>query len=237
MNGNSARNELLLRRLLDINVSDRLSVGVCPPFPYLAQAAHLLSETNIRVGAQNMSALQDGAHTGEVSAAMLVDVGCSMVIIGHSERRALYGDTDALISAKLEAALAAGLQPVLCVGETLAERESGGAFKVVEEQVRAAINGSVVEMVERLVVAYEPIWAIGTGKTATPELAQEMHRHIRSVLDSMVPSGTAPILYGGSVNAGNANGLFAMPDIDGALVGGASLDADGFIAICEAARV
>lgn len=237
MNGSLEKTKLLVEGLCaELQGLDLAGFGVCPPFPYLAQAASLIGEGALVLGAQNLSAEPQGAYTGEVSAAMLKDVGCSFVLVGHSERRSLYGETDEIVVAKLKAALGQGLQPVLCVGETLAERESGQAELVVGTQLGAAVHGLGVESMSRLVVAYEPVWAIGTGKTATPEEAQAMHAYIRNCLQNCgVDAASVSILYGGSVNAANADGLFAQKDIDGALVGGASLEVSGFLMICKAA--
>ncbi len=202
-------------------------VGVCPPLVWLEAVAERLRGSRVALGAQTVSAETTGAFTGEVSAAMLAEVGCRYAIVGHSERRALYGETDALVARKAAAAQAAGLTPVVCVGETLEERDAGDAERVVVESLRASLDGVAPTP---LVVAYEPVWAIGTGRTATPEQAQAMHAALRPV----VAPGT-PVLYGGSVKADNAAELFAQPDLDGALVGGASLDADAFLAIARAA--
>jgi triosephosphate isomerase len=197
--------------------------AVCPPFPYLEQVSGRLAGTPLAWGAQNVSEHAQGAHTGEVAAAMLADLGCRYVIVGHSERRQLYGESDARVAAKFAAARSAGLTPILCVGETLQEREAGSTEAVVARQLEAV-------RFESGVLAYEPVWAIGTGRSATPAQAQEVHGFLRK----RVPQGTR-ILYGGSVKADNAAELFRMPDIDGGLVGGASLVAKEFIAIVRAA--
>lgn len=239
MVGLLARNKALLEGVLagvrDLRNAD---CAVCVPYPYLAQAQSLLQGGNVAWGAQNMSQHAEGAYTGEVSAAMLVDFACKYVILGHSERRSLYQETDEMIAAKFEAALAAGLQPILCVGETLAERESGVTEQIVARQLDAVLNRSGVKALTKAVVAYEPVWAIGTGKTASPEQAQAVHEFIRqriAKLDGQVAQGLC-ILYGGSVKAANAVELFSMPDIDGGLIGGASLVADDFVAICRAGQ-
>ena len=214
-----------------------VAVAVCVPFPYLAQAQAALTGGPLAWGAQNLSEKASGAFTGEVSAAMLKDFGCQYVLVGHSERRALYGESDALVAEKFAAALAAGLRPVLCVGETLAERESGKTAEVVAKQMAAVLDRVGVAALANAVVAYEPVWAIGTGKTATSEQAQEVHAAIRAqvaALDTKVAEGVQ-ILYGGSVKPSNAEELFGMPDIDGGLIGGASLVAADFLAICRAA--
>lgn len=207
---------------------------VCPAFPHLLLARELLRETNIQLGAQTCAAHHEGAHTGEVSADMLADLGCRYVLVGHSERRHLYGETDPVVAAKLRCALEAGLLPVLCVGENLAEREAGRAWEVVARQLEAALAPLDGEAAARVTVAYEPVWAIGTGRVATPEQAQEVHGRIRAWLaqhfDEQLAAGRR-ILYGGSVNAENIDGLMARPDVDGVLVGGASLKAEGFARI------
>ncbi len=204
-----------------------VEVGVCPPFVWLDAVAERVRGSRVALGAQSVSAEASGAFTGEVSGAMLAEVGCRYVLVGHSERRALFGETDAVVARKVQAAQAAGLTAVLCVGETLDERDAGDAERVVRDSLRASLDGADAAAV---VVAYEPVWAIGTGRTATPEQAQAMHAALRADL----PAGV-PILYGGSVKADNAASLFAQPDLDGALVGGASLDAAAFLAIARAA--
>jgi triosephosphate isomerase (TIM) len=207
-------------------------VPVCPPYPYLRQAQEALAGTPIAWGAQDVSEHAAGAYTGEVSAAMLVEFGCRFVLVGHSERRQYYGDTDAAVAAKAAAALGAGLTPIVCVGETLAEREAGSTDAVVLRQLDAVL-GVVGAAAPKLVVAYEPVWAIGTGRTATTEQAQAVHALLRARL-ARGGAGDVPLLYGGSVKADNATALFAMPDIDGGLIGGASLKASEFLAIAGA---
>ncbi|MES2219260.1 MAG: triose-phosphate isomerase [Pseudomonadota bacterium] len=216
-----------------------IDVVVFPSFIYLPQAQTLLTNSAIAYGAQNLYPGNAGAFTGEIAASMLVDLGCRYVLIGHSERRALFSETLTLIAEKFQAALAASLIPVLCIGETLAEREAGQMEAVLKKQLDSIIEKAGISSFERAVIAYEPVWAIGTGKTATPEQAQQAHAYIRQLLsgaDANIAK-TTRILYGGSVKADNAAGLFAMPDIDGALVGGASLEATSFLAICQAAVV
>lgn len=210
---------------------------VCPPFTSLSVAAELLSNSSIALGAQNLSEHESGAYTAEISASMLVAAGVKYVIVGHSERRQHYHETDSLINAKLKTALNNGLFPIFCVGETLKEREAGNSREVVSGQLLNGVNGLSVENLKSLIVAYEPVWAIGTGKTATPEMAQDMHKFIRENLAKIEPAiaNSTPILYGGSVKPDNAAGLLNQPDIDGALVGGASLSADSFMKIIEAA--
>ncbi len=217
-------------------VADR-DIVVFPPYPFLADVVDVVENSTIEVGAQNVHPEPQGAFTGEVSAAMLASVGCRWVIVGHSERRDLFGEKDAFLNKKLRAALGAGLKPILCVGEHLVEREAGKARAVVEGQVRACLEGFDAEAMERITIAYEPVWAIGTGKTATPQQANEMHGMIRQLLGGMfgaeVAGGTR-ILYGGSVKPSNAKALVSEPEIDGALVGGASLKAEDFAAIVRA---
>jgi triosephosphate isomerase len=214
----------------------KASVAVCVPFPYLAQVQAKLTGSAVAWGAQNMSQHAKGAYTGEVSAAMLNDFGCTYVIVGHSERRSLYGESDEVVAEKFAAAQAAGLTPILCVGETLDERERGVTEEVVGRQLDAVLARSGVAALARAVVAYEPVWAIGTGKTATPEQAQAVHAYIRGkvrALDTVVADKLI-IQYGGSMKAGNAAELLGQPDIDGGLIGGASLNAQEFLAICRA---
>ncbi len=214
-----------------------VAVAVCVPFPYLAQAQSVLSGTPVVWGAQNLSEQAQGAFTGEVSASMLQDFGCRYVLVGHSERRAIYGESDKLVAEKFAAALASGLRPVLCVGETLEQRDAGKTLEVVFAQIDAVLNRVGVAAFSGAVVAYEPVWAIGTGRTATSAQAQEVHAAIRAQIvkaDAKVADGLQ-ILYGGSVKPANAAELFGMPDIDGGLIGGASLVAADFVAICAAA--
>ena len=214
--------------------ADAVAVAVCPPSVWLDAVAERLRESAVRLGAQNVHPEGSGAFTGEVSPPMLRDLGVHYVVVGHSERRQLFGETSAFVAEKVRAAQAAGLVPILCVGETLDEREAGDAEATVLDQLAASLDG--VDTAD-LVVAYEPVWAIGTGKTATPEQAQAMHAAIRQSLAGRFEGGDAiEILYGGSVKPGNAAELFAQPDLDGALVGGASLDAESFAAIVAAAR-
>lgn len=213
-------------------------VLVCPPFVYLGEAHRALRGTDIKLGAQSLCAEESGAFTGEISAAMLQDVDCTYVIVGHSERRALYDENDALVARKFMAAIKQGLVPVLCVGETLEERDRDVTTEVIRRQLRAVLDAAGIDAFAQAVVAYEPVWAIGTGKTASPEQAQEVHAEIRSILraENGRISDLVRILYGGSVKASNAAELFAMPDIDGGLVGGASLDSEQFLSIIRAAQ-
>ncbi len=217
--------------------AEHVTVAVCPPFTALEAVAEMIRDTPLRLGAQTMHAEEQGAFTGEVSAPMLTSVGCHYVILGHSERRQLFGETDADVNEKVRAALRHGLVPIVCVGETLDEREAGDAEAVVERQLDDGLAGITPADGSDLVVAYEPVWAIGTGRTATPEQAQAMHRMIRARLaERFGPLGReVELLYGGSVKPGNAAELFAQPDIDGGLVGGASLEAEAFAAIVDAA--
>lgn len=209
-------------------------VMVAPPFTALRDVADALRESSVEVGAQDLFWEAKGAFTGEVSAAMLADAGCRYAIVGHSERRQFFGDTDFTVAKKVAAAVAAGLLPVLCVGETLAQRDAGETATIVETQLRHGIAQLSAAALEILVVAYEPVWAIGTGRTATPDQAQEVHAHLRGVLADAAPVGVADrvrILYGGSVKPDNVDDLMACPDVDGALVGGASLVAQDFLRI------
>lgn len=218
--------------------AEGVDLVLCPPSVYVGTVAEAVSG-GVAVGGQNMWHEASGAFTGEVSAAMLLDMGCRYVILGHSERRTLLGETDELVAVKTKAALAAGLTPIVCVGEQLAEREAGKTGDVVATQVRGSLAGLSSDELAKVVVAYEPVWAIGTGKVATPEQAQEVHALIRSLLTEMSSAEVAQgirLQYGGSVKPGNAADLAAQPDIDGALVGGASLEADGFLAIAAAFR-
>ncbi|MBA53541.1 MAG: triose-phosphate isomerase [Pseudomonadales bacterium] len=237
MNGTKATVATLLQGLKHGLQPGRANVLVCAPFPYLSQVADELSGTAIQWGAQNVSEHPSGAYTGEVSVGMLEDFGCSHVILGHSERRALYGEQDDVIAEKFCAVQAAGLTPILCVGETLEQREAGATMSVVEQQLMAVVNRAGITAMTKAVLAYEPVWAIGTGKTASPEQAQEVHQALRARLarEDGAVADSLSILYGGSVKASNAAELFACPDIDGGLIGGASLDAEEFIAICQAA--
>jgi triosephosphate isomerase len=236
MHGSLAENAALLSALKPALAG--IEAVVCVPFPYLAQAQSELAGSSIAWGAQNLSEHSKGAYTGEVSASMLRDFGCSYVIVGHSERRSLYGESDQQVAAKFIAAQAGGLVPILCVGESLEERESGITEQVVARQLDAVISAAGIGALANAIVAYEPVWAIGTGKTASPEQAQAVHAFIRSKiagLDAAIADGLV-IQYGGSVKAANAAELLAQPDIDGGLIGGASLVADEFVAVCRAAK-
>jgi triosephosphate isomerase len=238
MHGSRAENASLVETLLDLlRPESRAEVLICPPFVYLWETGRMLKDTDVALGAQSVCAEPLGAFTGEISGSMLLDVGCRYVLVGHSERRQLYGESDALVARKFMAAQAQGLTPVLCVGETLEERESERTTEVVQRQLEAVLSVSGVAALGNAVIAYEPVWAIGTGRTASPEQAQEVHALIRAkvaALDATI-AGSVRILYGGSVKASNARELFAMADIDGGLVGGASLTAEEFAQICAAA--
>jgi triosephosphate isomerase len=230
MNGGLASNAALLAALVaGWTAAPGRELAVCVPYPYLAQVQAALSSSAVAWGAQDVSEHAAGAWTGEVSAAMLAEFGCRYAIVGHSERRQFFGDTDATVAAKAKAALAGGLTPIACVGETLAERDAGATDAVVLRQLDAVL-GVVGAEAAKLVVAYEPVWAIGTGRTATPAQAQAVHAQLRARL-AKAGAGAVPLLYGGSVKADNAAALFAEADIDGGLIGGASLKADDFLAI------
>jgi triosephosphate isomerase (TIM) len=230
----------LVRQLVERIPSNlEADFAVCPPSVYLAQVQAELRGSHIGLGAQNMHHELSGAYTGELSGSMLKDVGCQYVLLGHSERRQFFGETDASIHKKILTALSLSLTPIVCVGESLTERESGSTGEVVETQVRGCLEQLNADQAGQLVVAYEPVWAIGTGKTATPAQAEEVHAHIRSLLVQLFGSAVGDsirIQYGGSVKADNAQELLSQPNIDGALVGGASLQADSFAAICSAAN-
>ena len=238
MNASRAMVKELLDGLLEgVREGGNADMAVFPPFPYLAQARSLLEGSSIAWGGQTLNPNEKGAHTGEVAASMLQDFGCAYVLVGHSERRTIYGESDQDVADRFAFALDSGLHPVLCVGETLEEREADETEAVVARQIDAVLAKCGVEAFAKATVAYEPVWAIGTGKTATPEQAQAVHAFIRdkfAALDAII-AGQLRILYGGSVNGSNAADLFAREDIDGGLVGGASLKADDFLAIYNAA--
>ena len=240
MHGSRAANEALLGELGErVKPEWHVEVAVFPPYVYLSEAVRALEEADIDVGAQDVCAHPVGAFTGQVAASMLKDVGCRYVIVGHSERRRLYHEDDTLVARKYAAVLNAGLTPVLCVGETLEEREAERTEPVVARQLDAVTAMNGVQSLGAALIAYEPVWAIGTGRTASPEQAQAVHAYVRHRIhrqDAKI-SGQVRILYGGSVKASNAAELFSMPDVDGGLVGGASLSADEFLQICAAAAV
>ena len=238
MNGSGVRTRALLAGVCEgVRELAEVDVGVCPPFVYLADAVAAIGDAPVRLGAQTCAGVEEGAFTGEVSARMLADVGCSFVLVGHSERRTLYGESDAEVARKAELALAAGLSPVICVGETLAQREARQTEATVGRQLDAVLERLDCDGLARIVLAYEPVWAIGTGRTATPEQANAAHAFLRGRVSARDPNVGAAlrILYGGSVKAENASRIFAGPDVDGGLIGGASLDAGQFIDICRAA--
>ena len=212
-------------------------IAVCPPYAYLAEAVELATGTPVEVGAQDVSSQDEGAFTGEVSGAMLADVGCRYAIVGHSERRSLHGESDELVAEKFIAAQRHGLVPVLCVGESLAEREAERTEAIVARQLTAVVQAAGIGAFSAAVIAYEPVWAIGTGRTASPEQAQAVHAFIRGLLrsENVSIADFIKVLYGGSVKAANAADIFAMPDVDGGLVGGASLEVASFASICRAA--
>jgi triosephosphate isomerase len=234
MHGSRPANAELLAALLAARPFGA-DVAVCVPFVYLNETAATLAGSDLRWGAQDVSAHEQGAYTGEVSAGMLAECGCRYAIVGHSERRAYHAESDQLVAEKAQAALARGITPVVCVGETLAEREAGHTEEVVKRQLSAVIH-QLAHCAAEMVVAYEPVWAIGTGRTASPEQAQAVHAVLRAQLQAATGrAASMKILYGGSVKADNAATLFAQPDIDGGLIGGASLKAADFITICRAA--
>jgi triosephosphate isomerase len=215
-----------------------VNVAVCPPFPFLGLVAEAVRGSQVSLGAQNLYPEKEGAYTGEVSPTMLLVVGCQWVILGHSERRHKLGENDAFINRKVQAAFAAGLRVILCIGETLEEREAGKTETVLETQIEGGLKGAAAKNLSCLVIAYEPVWAIGTGRNATPEQAQSAHCFIRSQISDRFgeePARQLPIQYGGSVKPDNARAILGQPDVDGALVGGASLQADSFLAIVRAA--
>lgn len=238
MNGSRESAALLVDGILrGLDVAPSTGVLLCPPFVHLADTSRSLKGSPVLLGAQNLSAEDNGAFTGEISGPMLREFDCRYVIVGHSERRSLYGETDPVVVRKFMAAQRAGLVPILCVGETLAQREAGETHKVVGTQLKAVLDAAGPGAFAGAVVAYEPVWAIGTGRTASPEQAQDVHGFIRSTVGAgdVKIGDSLQLLYGGSVKASNARELFGMPDIDGGLVGGASLDAAEFLAICKAA--
>ncbi len=238
MHGSTAMVTELLEPIVDgAQAGSNVDLAVFPPFPYLPLVQKLAAGSPLSWGGQTVNPHATGAHTGEVAASMLLDFGCRYVLVGHSERRSLYGESDADVAERFAAALTAGLEPVLCVGETLEEREDGKTEDVVARQIDAVLQKTGIEGFASATLAYEPVWAIGTGKTATPDQAQAVHAFIRDKLSAQdgIISGQLRILYGGSVNGSNAAELFAREDIDGGLVGGASLDAESFLSIRDAA--
>jgi triosephosphate isomerase len=239
MNKTASEAAVLAKEVAAIGNTDAITVVIAPPFTSLAAAGTAISGTAVKLGAQNVSDKASGAYTGEVSAAMLLDLGVTHVILGHSERRQYYGETDAFVNAKTLAALAAGLAPIVCVGETLAEREAGKTFDVIGTQIKDGLAGIAGDKFGAVIIAYEPVWAIGTGKTATPAMAQEVHAFIRAELAKLQGADAAAktsILYGGSMKPDNAPALLAEADIDGGLIGGAALKASDFSALIEAGK-
>ena len=231
MNGSLVANEALVAALVAGFAKGQCLAAVCVPAPYLAQVQRLIGSSRIELGAQDVSAHESGAFTGEVSASMLSDFGARYCLVGHSERRQYHGETDALVALKTQRALAAGITPIVCVGETLAERDAGLTEEVVKRQLAAVIHANG-HCISEIVVAYEPVWAIGTGKTASAEQAQQVHAVLRAQLRAATEhADRVPVLYGGSMNAANAAELLSQPDIDGGLVGGASLKAADFLSI------
>lgn len=236
MNGNSQSNAELLTQFIKLwQGVHHAEVAICAPYVYLPQISELLSESNVIAGAQDLSHFSVGAYTGEISAVMLADIGCEYVIVGHSERRNYFAESDAVIAEKFMQAQAAGLTPIFCVGESLQKREAGEAHSAIESQLQGVINVVGRDAFKQAVIAYEPIWAVGTGRIATPAQVSDMHAFIRQQLGEV--GNSLRILYGGSVTADNAAQTFALDDVDGALVGGASLKADNFFAICQAAEL
>ncbi|RJG17644.1 triose-phosphate isomerase [Massilia cavernae] len=237
MNGSRATNASLLQGIVDGLNGASAACAVCAPAPYLAQCADTLKGSPVSWGAQDVSAHAGGAYTGEVAASMLADFGCTYVIVGHSERRAYHAESSELVAQKAVAAIDAGMTPIVCVGETLAEREAGQTAVVVRNQLGRVLERLDADGMAKIVVAYEPVWAIGTGKTATPEMAQEVHAQLRKQMleKNAVAADKVQILYGGSMKPDNAKELMAQPDIDGGLIGGAALKAADFLAIIHAA--
>ncbi|MEM7379077.1 MAG: triose-phosphate isomerase [Pseudomonadota bacterium] len=237
LNGNLVAARALASEIVDAGQLGEVDLLVCPSFTLLSAVNNVLSGSSVALGAQNLSGQPEGAFTGEVSGDMLAECGCAFVIVGHSERRTLFGETDADVSRKVDQALASGLTPIVCVGESLAERDDGRAFEVVRRQLDGALSDVSDAQLEACVLAYEPVWAIGTGRSASPEQAQAVHAEMRDWLSRRGESIARAVrtLYGGSVKPDNAGALFAQPDVDGALVGGASLVGQDFLAIARAA--
>jgi triosephosphate isomerase len=233
MNGTRASAESLAKGIVAGLGSNDAAIAVCVPYVYLNTVGEIVNNTRLALGAQNVADKPSGAFTGEISAAMLSELNCKYVLVGHSERRSYYGDTNESVAARFCQAQEQGIVPILCVGETLEQREQDQTFAVINEQLDAVINLAGIDAFSRAVIAYEPVWAIGTGKTASDEQAQEVHHYIREFIaaKNKALAEKLQILYGGSAKPENAKGLFAMPDIDGGLIGGASLDADSFLKI------
>ncbi|UZR30492.1 triose-phosphate isomerase [Methylococcus mesophilus] len=239
MNGRSASVARLLNDILSGIGDCKAEVGVCVPFVYIPQASETLKGTKVMLGAQNVADHNSGAFTGEISAGMLREFGCELAIVGHSERRLLYGESNELVASRYEQAIQGHLKPILCVGETLEQREQGRTLAVIGAQIDTVFEFAGVQSLEHAVIAYEPVWAVGTGRSATTGQAQEVHYHIRSLIARWNPevAQAVQIIYGGSVKPENSAELFAMPDIDGGLIGGASLDARAFLSICHSVSV
>lgn len=239
MNGTRASVAALLESVKSgAQAVSHVDIAVCPPFVYIPEVAQSLKNSNVKWGSQNVAKESNGAFTGEISVAMLKEFSCTYAIVGHSERRAIYDENDEVVAQKFKAALAGGIVPILCVGETLQQREAGQTSAIVESQLKAVVDYCGIGAFKSAVIAYEPVWAIGTGRTASPQQAQDVHHFIRQWLaahDATVARGMQ-ILYGGSVKGSNAKELFSQPDIDGGLIGGASLDPNEFLTICRAAK-
>jgi triosephosphate isomerase (TIM) len=235
MNGTLASAEALAKAVIAGLDSSPADAAICAPYVFLPKLQEIVKGSNLALGAQNVADKESGAYTGEISAAMLGEVGCKYAIVGHSERRSYYGDSDESVAARFCQSLSKGVTPILCIGETLEQREQDQTFAVIDQQLAAVIDAAGIAAFAGAVIAYEPVWAIGTGKTATDEQAQEVHYYIRQYLAAkdQTIADNIQILYGGSAKPDNAKGLFAMPDIDGGLIGGASLDADSFLKICH----
>ena len=236
MNLSLGPSKALLNDLATLRIPQHTSVIIFPPFPYLMMAIQRLSDTPIKIGAQTLSEHNDGAFTGDVSGSMLKDIGCDFVLIGHSERRQNYSQSNTQLNMKVHQALSCRLTPIFCVGETLSQRESGETLQVIETQLAEGLNGLSKDDIGRIIIAYEPVWAIGTGQVATPNQAEIVHSHIRSFIQSSLfndPSINTRIIYGGSVNSKNCENLFGQPNIDGGLIGGASLQSNEFSKIIE----
>ncbi|BBA33738.1 triosephosphate isomerase [Methylocaldum marinum] len=236
MNGTRESRKTLLANILSgVSESDPAEVGICAPYVFIPEAAELLKKVPILLGAQNVANEDDGPFTGEISARMLREFGCDLVIVGHSERRLLYGESNELVAARYKKALDYGLTPILCVGETLKQRERSETLDIIDQQLDAVVDSAGVESLANAVIAYEPVWAIGTGRTATVAQVQEIHEYLRRKISGWEPgvSASVRILYGGSVKPENARTLFGLPDVDGGLIGEASLDAESFLSICH----
>ncbi|MCD2453247.1 triose-phosphate isomerase [Methylicorpusculum oleiharenae] len=238
MNGSKEMTASLCKSIISGLTQTGADIAVCVPYVYLSDAANALKGTHLQLGSQNVADQTSGAYTGEISAAMLKEFDCTYAIVGHSERRSYYGDSNESVAARFCQAQKQDILPILCVGETLEQRENDQTFSVIDEQLDAVLAAAGIEAFKSAVIAYEPVWAIGTGKTASDEQAQEVHKYIRERFAKQNPeiASQLQILYGGSVKADNAKGLFAMADIDGGLIGGASLDAEGFLKIYQAAN-